>query len=352
MSRAKRILVVDDEERNLLLMRAMLQSLGYECECASDGPEALAKLSTDVDLVLLDVMMPGTDGFEVLARIRENPEFMDLPVIMVTILSSKEHRLQAVETGANDFISKPVNIAELRARLKSLLKIKEAQDQIKASLKEKETLLNELHHRVKNNLATVAGMLRIQARRIDSPEMTEILEDLAWKVASMGLIHERLYQAPDLSSVNAGDYLKDLAVRLFKAHGSVGSGVTLKTGMEAIIINPDTAVPLGQIMTELMSNCLKHAFCDTDTGILEVALAHRNDDTCELIVRDNGVGIPDDVNIDNPDTLGLRLVRSLVSQLRGRIEIGCSDGTCARVIFTGLTESGDDSRIRADTRTV
>lgn len=131
MARTYRILVVDDLEQNRCLLGASLQALGYEVETAADGFEAMTKLTLDVDLVLLDVMMPGIDGFEVTRRIRAHPEHSDLPVIMVTALHSREDRVRAVEAGANDFITKPVDATELRVRVSSQLRLKDALDQIK-----------------------------------------------------------------------------------------------------------------------------------------------------------------------------------------------------------------------------
>jgi putative two-component system response regulator len=131
MGPRKRILVVDDEESIRDLLTAMLDSLGYETEVAKDGLEGLAKLDPDLDLVLLDAMMPGLSGYEVVHRIRRNSGIPDVPVIMVTALASKEDRLRAVESGANDFIAKPFDLAELRIRTNSLLQMKEAQDAVK-----------------------------------------------------------------------------------------------------------------------------------------------------------------------------------------------------------------------------
>ena len=131
MSARKRILVVDDEERNRELLEALLASFGHEVEMAGDGIEALAKLSLDIDLVLLDVMMPGMDGFEVAQRIRAEMHAQDLPIIMVTALTSNEDRLRAVEAGANDFIAKPIDQTELHVRTTSLLKMKESQDAVR-----------------------------------------------------------------------------------------------------------------------------------------------------------------------------------------------------------------------------
>jgi len=131
MTTPKRILIVDDEELNRDLMEAMIASFGHVPELATNGLEALEKLTSDFDLVLLDVMMPGMDGFEVAQKIRENQEINDIPIIMVTGLSSQKDRLQAVKAGVNDFISKPVDRVELNVRTDSMLKIKEAQDAIK-----------------------------------------------------------------------------------------------------------------------------------------------------------------------------------------------------------------------------
>ncbi len=139
MSRSKRILVVDDEQQNRELLEAILVPLGFDVENAADGREALRKYASDVDLVLLDVMMPGLDGFEVVRRIRRDLEHGDLPVIMVTGLTSKEDRLKAAEAGANDFISKPIDRVELTVRMNSLLRMKEAQDAIKRHKAQLET---------------------------------------------------------------------------------------------------------------------------------------------------------------------------------------------------------------------
>ncbi|MGB6064792.1 MAG: sigma 54-interacting transcriptional regulator [Desulfomonilaceae bacterium] len=131
MSPRKRILIVDDEEQNRELLEAVLESLGYGSELADSGTTALAKLNAGIDLVLLDIMMPGMDGFEVARKIRNHPEFRDIPIIMVTVLGGKKDRLEAVKAGANDFITKPVDKLELQVRVTSLLRMKEAQDAIK-----------------------------------------------------------------------------------------------------------------------------------------------------------------------------------------------------------------------------
>jgi len=130
-SNAKNILIVDDEARNRDGLKAMVEALGFRAETASDGIEAVTKLRLDIDLVLLDAMMPGMDGFEVAKRIRQNQETSDVPIIMITALGDKKDRIRAVQAGVSDFLSKPVDFTELEVRMASLLKIKEGQDALK-----------------------------------------------------------------------------------------------------------------------------------------------------------------------------------------------------------------------------
>jgi len=149
MSRTHRILVVDDVAQNRLLLGGIVKSIGYEVETASHGLEVLAKLP-EIDLVLLDVMMPGVDGFEVVRRIRAHPVFRDLPVIMVTALDSREDRVQSLEAGASDFIAKPVDRSQLRVRIGLQLQLKDAQDEIRRCRAELAALASgDLCHREK-----------------------------------------------------------------------------------------------------------------------------------------------------------------------------------------------------------
>jgi len=143
MGKRETILVVDDQEENLCLMRSMLESMGFSVDVTQTGTEALSRLSEQIDLVLLDVLMPDMDGFEVVRQIRRSPDFQNLPVIMVTSLTSKEDKLQAVEAGANDFISKPIQRTELRVRVESLLKMKRAQDALKRHKEELEETVQQ-----------------------------------------------------------------------------------------------------------------------------------------------------------------------------------------------------------------
>ncbi|HWP92070.1 MAG TPA: HD domain-containing phosphohydrolase [Thermodesulfobacteriota bacterium] len=152
----KRILIVDDEEANRELLRTLLESFGHEAEIAEDGFEALAKFKLDIDLILLDVNMPGMDGFTVARSIRKDSDYGNIPILMVTALTSKTDRLRAVEAGANDFITKPVDVTELKVRMTSLLKVKEAQDFMKQQQEELERTVEKRTATLRQSLESLA----------------------------------------------------------------------------------------------------------------------------------------------------------------------------------------------------
>jgi len=165
MQNVKRILIVDDDDEIREIIGEMLQSFGYEYEMARDGIEALAKVKLDVDLVLTDIVMSKMDGFEVVRRIRKQSEFRDLPIIMVTSLTSREDRLRAVKSGANDFIVKPIDPTELLIRTDSLLKMKEIQDTVK---RHKEELKQKVQKRTESLRKTLDEMVDAQRKTYEA----------------------------------------------------------------------------------------------------------------------------------------------------------------------------------------
>ncbi|MBI5249578.1 MAG: response regulator [Desulfomonile tiedjei] len=323
----KRILVVDDDRQNVELLKNMLESLGHVAEVAYSGIEAIGKLDQNIDLVLLDVMMPVSDGFEIAGRIRSNPEFGDLPIIMVTILDSKQDRLRAVESGANDFISKPIDMLELRVRVTSLLKMKNAQDRIKSSLREKEILLREIHHRVKNNLAIVSSLLSLQSRYTTDEFHRGMFKDAQNRIRSMALAHEKLYLADNLAALKMNEYIDGLVDHLLVSFKTLGKPIRLVKNLEEVYLGLETVVPVGIILTELLSNCFKHAFPDDRRGEIAITLLAKPENTFELIVADNGVGIRKNIDLSNPDSFGLNLVKTFAQQIGGKIDVNSIQGT-------------------------
>ncbi|MFP3974639.1 MAG: PAS domain S-box protein [Chloroflexota bacterium] len=209
---------------------------------------------------------------------------------------------------------------------------KRAEEKIRASLEEKETLLREIHHRVKNNLQVVSSLLRRQGRQIQDETLKQLLKESENRVLSMSLIHEKLYRSENLAAINFNEFVKSLSKSLIRSYGI--ANVVLRTDIEAIQLPIDTAIPCGLIVNELVSNSLKYAFPEGQAGEIEIALQRRGDSEIELAVRDNGVGIPEYVDIRNTDSLGMHLVTLLgEKQLGGKVELDRSQGTEFRIRF-------------------
>lgn len=201
------------------------------------------------------------------------------------------------------------------------------EEELRVSLREKEVLLKEVHHRVKNNLQVVSSLLHLQASTIQNPAALAILQDSQHRVRSMALIHEKLYQTTDLSRIHLGNYINSLATYLFRSYSSQTNGVQLLISGSDVYLAIDEAVLCGLILNELISNSLKYAFLDRDAGELRVELLNEPPGGWTLRVADNGVGFPEEVDFKNSPSLGLQLVNTLVQQLDGVIELRCDGGT-------------------------
>lgn len=208
-----------------------------------------------------------------------------------------------------------------------------AEDVIKASLKEKEVLLKEIHHRVKNNLQIVSSLLQLQSRRTQEKQAAEVLQDSQNRISSIALVHEKLYRSEDLANIDFGQYIPDLINHLFDTYKVKRNAVTLRTKVDKILLEIDTAIPCGLIVNELVSNSLKYAFPKNHKGKIQIEFYANNDETLTLIVRDNGIGIPEKLDIETTSSLGLTLVQGLVDQLEGTLELNRSQGTEFRITF-------------------
>jgi two-component sensor histidine kinase len=200
-------------------------------------------------------------------------------------------------------------------------------------LHEKEVLLKEIHHRVKNNLQVIVSLLRMQARGLKDSEAINALQDSQTRVQSMSLIHEKLYQSKSLGKIDFGDYIKSLTTDLFRLYQRKLGEVKLNFQMDDIALDLDHAVPCGLILNELITNALKYAFPDGKKGMIWVELRAHPEQRLSLEVADDGAGLPPDFDVDKTKTLGLQLVNSLVSQLDGKLEMERSERTIFRVSF-------------------
>jgi len=208
-----------------------------------------------------------------------------------------------------------------------------ADKQIQNSLKEKEILLREIHHRVKNNLQTISSLLDLQAESIKDSAALEAFRSSQSRIRSMALIHERLYKSEDLSRIKAQEYLKNLTDYLEATYDSQAENIKLKTNVQNILLNLDSAIPCGLIINELVSNSMKYAFPGEQSGTIEVSLLVSSNDSISLSVKDDGMGIPADVIIENSPSLGLQLVQLLAKQINGTLKTERENGTRVEIIF-------------------
>ncbi len=211
---------------------------------------------------------------------------------------------------------------------------KSAEDQIKASLKEKEVLLREIHHRVKNNLQVVSSLLDMQARGSSNKDTIDALSESKDRSNAMALIHGQLYEGSDLSEINMNGFVNRLLVQLLQSYPVQDTKITPIVSVADYPFPISMAVPVGLILNELLSNALKHAFVDRKEGTIEVSLTTSEEGKINLTVSDDGVGLPDGFDINATGTLGLRLVKILTEdQLQGTLEVISKEETTFNMEF-------------------
>jgi len=211
---------------------------------------------------------------------------------------------------------------------------KEAEKKIKKSLAEKEILLKEIHHRVKNNLQVISSLLYLQSNKAFEPTTMELFNESQNRIRSMALIHEQLYQSEDLVSINFIDYIKGLISHLSNSYQTELHKIKIEKKIENVQLSIDKAIPTGLIINELVSNSLKHAFPDNKKGKINIQMTLNKDKNVHLIIEDNGIGLPEELDPKNPDSLGLQLVNTLTKQLRGTIKYHTSKGTKYLITFS------------------
>ncbi|NYB51885.1 MAG: PAS domain S-box protein [Methanobacteriaceae archaeon] len=224
------------------------------------------------------------------------------------------------------------NIQGIMATFADISDMVAAENQIRASLEEKEVLLREIHHRVKNNLQIISSLISLQAGYIKEQETIRMFQESKHRIRSMALIHEKLYQSKDLAYIHFGEYLKSLVEMFLKFYSEKSSDVKVSLNCADVNLEIDIAISLGLIVNELLSNCLKHAFPGAREGEVIISLSKDNGN-CLLTVADNGVGIPESVDIKNTESLGLQIVQTLTLQLSGTLEHKNKGGTEFTISF-------------------
>jgi two-component sensor histidine kinase len=194
-------------------------------------------------------------------------------------------------------------------------------------------LLKEIHHRVKNNLQVISSLLNLQARYLPDPAARAIFSQSQNRVQSIALVHERLYESADLSHVNFAKYVVVLLDNIFDTYGATNRGISKVIDVGDVNLTVDVAIPCGLIVNEVVTNALKHAFPDGRAGTVRVSLSERSEETMELTIQDDGVGIPPDIDPLNTVSLGLDLVVTFAEQLNAKMDIVREGGTSFRFRF-------------------
>jgi two-component sensor histidine kinase len=210
-----------------------------------------------------------------------------------------------------------------------------ALEAIKVTLQEKELFLREAHHRIKNNLQTIASLLSLQASYISDPLILEMFMDSQDRVRSMALIHEALSQAGDLGQIDLAAYIRELASQLMHIYSGESDRITLQLHLDDLLLDVNKATPCGLILNELLCNALKHAFPTGRSGEIHIALQVDAAQQVTLVVSDTGIGLPIELDFLNAETLGLQLISTLTEQLDGTLALDRSNGTVFTLTFRG-----------------
>lgn len=214
---------------------------------------------------------------------------------------------------------------------------KHAQEQINNSLKEKETLLREIHHRVKNNMQIISSILKLESSSLNDKKSIDMYMDIQNRIITMSLIHEKLYNSGDLARIDFKDYIKDLVTSLFETYGFNTGKVALNINVENVSLGINSAIPCGLIINEIVSNSLKYAFPGERTGEIKINLRSIEGNHIELLMSDNGIGLPKDMEINKTESWGLRLISILAEkQLQGELALNRFNGTEFKIKFKDL----------------
>jgi len=208
-----------------------------------------------------------------------------------------------------------------------------AEKKVAASLKEKDILLREIHHRVKNNLQIISSLLRLQSRKIEDNSMQEIFQVSQQRIRSIALIHENLYRSDDLGQIDFSKYIRNLTSHLSSINAADAKGINFKISTDNIFLDINRAIPCGLLLNELITNALKYAFPEETKGEIKIELERYKQNKLRLSIADNGIGFPKVLDFRKTESLGLQLVNSLISQLNGTIKMQQKNGTKFTLVF-------------------
>ncbi|KQC11991.1 MAG: hypothetical protein APR54_10185 [Candidatus Cloacimonas sp. SDB] len=370
------ILIVEDKQDARYFLELLLKSKGYAVFTANNGKEALEVLKKqNIQLIISDILMPEMDGFKFCQQVKKDEKLKNIGFIFytATYVDKKDEEF-GLSLGADLFLKKPLEpdifLAEIEKMIskiqeglynpramelkndkdiykiynerlvnkleskieqleKEIEKRKNTEIKLQKMISEKEILLRELYHRTKNNIQVISSMLRLKARLTENDNVKEIFTEIENKILGIALIHQKLLETEDLSFLYLKDYLESLILLLRQNLLKPSDNVDISVKGDEIKILLDTAMPIGIIVNELISNSLKYAFPKNTRGRIEISLRSTEDNKIQLRICDNGVGLPEGFDIIRDGKLGLQTVYDLVNyQLAGKIRFENRNGLC------------------------
>ena len=328
------ILNVNDNEPGRYATSRILTRAGFRVIEAATGKEALRLArSASPQVVVLDINLPDMSGIEVCRELKSDPHTTSTMVLQVSATNiALADRVQALSAGADSFLVEPVEPEELEAVTRALLRLHRSESDLRRSLAERELLLKEVNHRVKNSLQLVLSMLSLQGNEFREAGAKELFSKAIARVSAIASIHERLYQDKDPLSIDMQTYLNGLCAELERAAISNERHAQLKTDIEPLRLPTENGVSVALIVNELVMNAMKHGRPSGRPAVVSVNLQRLPSGEARLTIADNGHGMG---NPDAPSTgLGTRLVNMLVRQLNGQLNIEDStDGYAAHITF-------------------
>lgn len=335
------VLIVEDSEDDAVLVVRELGKGGYQPQwerVETEETMQAALVRRPWDVIIADYRMPRFTGLAALKVLQGSGR--DIPFLVVSGSIGEEMAVAAMKAGVHDYIMKD-NLARLVVAIERELREAEgrrlrrqAEERVRVSLREKDVLLKELHHRVKNNLQVVASLLHLGSRTIEDERTLQVFRDAHARINSIALVHEKLYQSPDFAQVELADYLREIASHAFRSYSPPATPARLTFDLEEVVTTIDAAIPCGLIVNELVSNATKYAFPDGRTGTIGLMLKQDAARRVRLTVSDTGVGFPAEVDLHHPATLGLQLIFTLCDQLQGRASFGNTNGASIAVEFS------------------
>jgi PAS domain S-box-containing protein len=300
----------------------------------NQAAKRLLKIDDDSDQPLNAFNLIFDEDTEEKDRIIKNAALEDKPLFFEWSILSDNDELVPIEISIS--LMKDANNRKLGYVIigRDVSERKRIEKEIRKSLGEKELLLKEIHHRVKNNLQVIHSILSLQSRYVESPEIIKMIEESQDRIKSMSFIHEYLYQSDDLSKIDMNHYIEKLCEYLHLSYSGSDKDIKIKMDCQNVKVDIQIATPCGLIINELVSNSLKHAFKDQDQGEIQIEFKRDARDRYRLKISDNGIGNPNKINFEKASTLGIRLIKILTEQLHGDISFDSTKGTECIIQFS------------------